>query len=175
VTNFAIVGFAVGLSFTLRGGGTVDVVYHALMLPLLLLTLVVLLRDDLRQSPPSPDGHQSGPGRSDRRGAGERSQTGTCVCENRHEATGRSMPETPARARLRRRPPAVERESSRRSAPLAARVCPLSNECLDLPPATHELTGDASAEGARRSHHQGHHPDDLYHISYVLRNSAEAE
>jgi deazaflavin-dependent oxidoreductase (nitroreductase family) len=118
-TLFAIVGFAVGLSFTLRGGGTVDVVYHALMLPLLLLTLVLLLRDDLRQSPPSPDGHQSGPGRSDRRGAGERSQTGTCVCENRHEATGRSMPETAARARLRRRPPAVERESTRRSARLA--------------------------------------------------------
>lgn len=43
-TIFAIVGFAVGLSFTLRGGGAVDVAYHAVMLPLLLLTLGLLLR-----------------------------------------------------------------------------------------------------------------------------------
>jgi hypothetical protein len=52
-TIFAIVGFAVGLSFTLRGGGAVDVAYHAVMLPLLLLTLVALLRgDNSRRSPP---------------------------------------------------------------------------------------------------------------------------
>jgi hypothetical protein len=43
-TLFAIVGFLVGLSFTLRGGGVVDIAYHAVMLPLLVLTLVVLLR-----------------------------------------------------------------------------------------------------------------------------------
>jgi hypothetical protein len=52
-TVFAIVGFVVGLSFTVRGGGAVDVAYHAVMLPLLLLTLIALLRgDNSRQSPP---------------------------------------------------------------------------------------------------------------------------
>lgn len=43
-TAFAIVGFLVGLSFTLRGGTAIDVAYHATMLPLLLLTLLVLRR-----------------------------------------------------------------------------------------------------------------------------------
>src|SRR5262249_31399218 len=43
-TAFAIVGFLVGLSFTLRGGDGVDVAYHATMLPILLLTLLALLR-----------------------------------------------------------------------------------------------------------------------------------
>jgi hypothetical protein len=44
VVTFAIVGFLVGLSFTLRGGDTTDIAYHATVLPLLLLTLVVLAR-----------------------------------------------------------------------------------------------------------------------------------
>jgi hypothetical protein len=43
-TAFAIVGFLVGLSFTLRGGDGIDVAYHATMLPLLLLTLRALWR-----------------------------------------------------------------------------------------------------------------------------------
>ena len=43
-TGFAIVGFVVGLSITIRGGGAVDIAYHATVLPLLLLTLVALLR-----------------------------------------------------------------------------------------------------------------------------------
>jgi hypothetical protein len=43
-TAFAIIGFLVGLSFTLRGGDTIDVAYHVVMLPLLLLTMVALLR-----------------------------------------------------------------------------------------------------------------------------------
>jgi len=43
-TAFAIVGFLVGLGFTLRGGDGIDVAYHATMLPLLLLTLLVLWR-----------------------------------------------------------------------------------------------------------------------------------
>jgi deazaflavin-dependent oxidoreductase (nitroreductase family) len=43
-TGFAIVGFLVGLSFTARGGDTIDIAYHATTLPLLLLTLVALLR-----------------------------------------------------------------------------------------------------------------------------------
>jgi hypothetical protein len=43
-TVFAIVGFIVGLSFTVRAGDAIDVAYHAVMLPLLLLTLVAVLR-----------------------------------------------------------------------------------------------------------------------------------
>jgi deazaflavin-dependent oxidoreductase (nitroreductase family) len=42
-TAFAILGFLVGLSFTVRGGDAIDVAYHATLLPLLLLTLVALL------------------------------------------------------------------------------------------------------------------------------------
>lgn len=41
-TGFAIVGFIVGLTFTLNGGRPVDVVYHATMLPVLIITLVLL-------------------------------------------------------------------------------------------------------------------------------------
>jgi hypothetical protein len=43
-TLFAIAGFVLGLTFTVRGGGGIDIAYHAAMLPLLLLTLIVLLR-----------------------------------------------------------------------------------------------------------------------------------
>jgi hypothetical protein len=43
--SFAIVGFLVGLSFTLRGGNAIDIAYHATMLPLLLLTLALLSRN----------------------------------------------------------------------------------------------------------------------------------
>jgi drug/metabolite transporter (DMT)-like permease len=43
-TGFAIVGFVVGLSFTLRGGDAIDVAYHATMLPVLLLALAALVR-----------------------------------------------------------------------------------------------------------------------------------
>jgi hypothetical protein len=43
-TLFAIVGFVVGLTFSVRGGGAIDIAYHAVMLPLLLLTLILLLR-----------------------------------------------------------------------------------------------------------------------------------
>jgi hypothetical protein len=43
-TLFAIAGFVLGLTFTVRGGGAIDVAYHALMPPLILLTLIVLLR-----------------------------------------------------------------------------------------------------------------------------------
>ena len=41
---FAIVGFLIGLSFTIRGGDAIDIAYHATVLPLLPLTLAVLLR-----------------------------------------------------------------------------------------------------------------------------------
>jgi DNA-binding transcriptional ArsR family regulator len=40
-TLFAIAGFVLGLSFTVRAGGAIDIAYHAVMLPLLLLTLIV--------------------------------------------------------------------------------------------------------------------------------------
>jgi hydrogenase/urease accessory protein HupE len=43
---FAIAGFLLGLTFTLRGGDAIDIAYHATMLPLLLLTLIVLLRGE---------------------------------------------------------------------------------------------------------------------------------
>ena len=39
---FAIAGFGVGLSMTIRGHATGDIAYHALMLPLLLLALAQL-------------------------------------------------------------------------------------------------------------------------------------
>jgi glycerol uptake facilitator-like aquaporin len=42
--GFAILGFILGLAFTLRGGDSTDVAYHATMLPLLLLTLLALRR-----------------------------------------------------------------------------------------------------------------------------------
>lgn len=41
---FAILGFGLGLSFTARGGGAFDVTYHAVMLPVLVGTLILLLR-----------------------------------------------------------------------------------------------------------------------------------
>lgn len=43
-TAFAIVGFVVGLSFTLRGGAPGDIAYHATMLPLLIFTALLLVR-----------------------------------------------------------------------------------------------------------------------------------
>ena len=43
-TGFAIVGFLVGLNFTARGGHLPDVAYHVIILPLLVGSLLVLLR-----------------------------------------------------------------------------------------------------------------------------------
>lgn len=40
---FAILGFGFGLSITARGGDAVDIGYHAIMLPLLIVTLILLL------------------------------------------------------------------------------------------------------------------------------------
>ena len=42
--SFATVGFVVGLNFTARGGHLPDVIYHVALLPVLLGSLVVLLR-----------------------------------------------------------------------------------------------------------------------------------
>jgi hypothetical protein len=43
-TGFAIVGFCYGLSLTVRGGDAGDVAYHATVLPLLILTLILIIR-----------------------------------------------------------------------------------------------------------------------------------
>jgi hypothetical protein len=43
-TAFAIVGFLVGLRFTLSGGDVPDVAYHAIMLPILALILIAVVR-----------------------------------------------------------------------------------------------------------------------------------
>lgn len=51
--GFAIIGFLVGLTFTVRGGTVPDVLYHAIMLPILLLTFAALLRTGQHQGQPS--------------------------------------------------------------------------------------------------------------------------
>lgn len=43
-TGFAIAGFCYGLSLTVRGGGAGDVAYHATVLPLLIVTLILIIR-----------------------------------------------------------------------------------------------------------------------------------
>ena len=43
-TGFAIVGFIIGLRFTLEGGEAIDIAYHLSVLPILLVTLIALLR-----------------------------------------------------------------------------------------------------------------------------------
>ncbi len=43
-TVFAIFGFIVGLTFTVRGGPAIDLVYHAAMLPVLIVTALLLGR-----------------------------------------------------------------------------------------------------------------------------------
>jgi hypothetical protein len=43
-TGFAIVGFLVGLRFTLADGGAIDIAYHIAALPILLIALIGLLR-----------------------------------------------------------------------------------------------------------------------------------
>jgi len=42
--GFAILGVIAGLSFTIRGGGAIDIAYHATLLPLLLITLAAMSR-----------------------------------------------------------------------------------------------------------------------------------
>jgi hypothetical protein len=58
-TGFAIAGFVLGLSFTIRGGHAADVAYHAAVLPLLVLTLVVLVRASDRPSRSRPVGAEA--------------------------------------------------------------------------------------------------------------------
>jgi len=51
-TGFAIVGFLFGVTFTILGGETIDRAYHAVMLPLLALTFLLIVRTG-RRAPPS--------------------------------------------------------------------------------------------------------------------------
>jgi peptidoglycan/LPS O-acetylase OafA/YrhL len=41
---FAIAGFVLGLTFTIPGGNAIEITYHVTVLPLLVLTLLLLLR-----------------------------------------------------------------------------------------------------------------------------------
>jgi hypothetical protein len=43
-TVFAIFGFIVGLTFTVRGGAPIDLIYHLTMFPLLIITALMLGR-----------------------------------------------------------------------------------------------------------------------------------
>jgi hypothetical protein len=56
--SFAILGFVIGLSFTVRGDDGVGITYHATVLPLLVLTLGSLLG---RTTTAHPMSHADGP------------------------------------------------------------------------------------------------------------------
>jgi hypothetical protein len=43
-TGFAIAGFLLGITVTIAGGATVDIAYHSTVLPLLVVTMVLLVR-----------------------------------------------------------------------------------------------------------------------------------
>ena len=51
-TGFAIVGFLVGLSFTIRGGHAPDIAYHAMFLPVLVLCFFFLAQSGGQQHAP---------------------------------------------------------------------------------------------------------------------------
>jgi hypothetical protein len=52
--GLAILGVIAGLSFTIQGGGAIDVAYHATILPLLLITLAAMPRKlSVRPHPPA--------------------------------------------------------------------------------------------------------------------------
>jgi hypothetical protein len=55
-TGFAIIGFLVGLNFTARGGHLPDVAYHITMLPVLIGSLIVLVRAGPSAREPAPRG-----------------------------------------------------------------------------------------------------------------------
>ena len=42
--SFAVFGFLVGLTFTIGGGSAIDLAYHAVMLPILIATLLLVVR-----------------------------------------------------------------------------------------------------------------------------------
>ena len=43
-TVFAILGFIVGVTYTVNGGATVDLIYHATLFPVLIVTALMLGR-----------------------------------------------------------------------------------------------------------------------------------
>lgn len=49
-TAFAVLGFALGISITIRGGQAIDIGYHATVLPILLISLVLLVWPGLRST-----------------------------------------------------------------------------------------------------------------------------
>ncbi|HEY1519354.1 MAG TPA: hypothetical protein VGF91_23195 [Solirubrobacteraceae bacterium] len=49
-TGFAILGFIVGLTFTVRGGAPIDLIYHVTMFPVLVATALMLGRGAGRPS-----------------------------------------------------------------------------------------------------------------------------
>jgi hypothetical protein len=51
-TGFATVGFLIGLRFTLGGGGAIDIAYHLIALPILLIALIALVRQRARNTSP---------------------------------------------------------------------------------------------------------------------------
>jgi hypothetical protein len=53
-TGFAMVGFLVGLRFTMSGGDAIDIAYHLSVLPILLITLISLVRISPRGRRPRP-------------------------------------------------------------------------------------------------------------------------
>jgi hypothetical protein len=55
-TGFAIIGFLIGLGFTLGGGGAIDIAYHLSVLPILLVALIALVRTRARNTPPPSAG-----------------------------------------------------------------------------------------------------------------------
>ena len=59
-TVFAIFGFIVGLTFTVRGGATIDLIYHLTMFPVLIMTALMLGRG-VGASALGRDGHGQSP------------------------------------------------------------------------------------------------------------------
>lgn len=49
---FAVFGFVVGLTTTVRGGDTIGLVYHATMLPMLVWTVLLVMPRKRRRDPP---------------------------------------------------------------------------------------------------------------------------
>lgn len=70
-TGFAIIGFLVGLGFTISGGPPADVAYHATVLPLLVLTLAL----SVPKAGDRGSGSASGPGSAGKAGRSFRRAT----------------------------------------------------------------------------------------------------
>jgi hypothetical protein len=51
---FALAGFLIGISETAQGGHAPDIAYHATVIPLLVISLVVLLRHRSTEPAPAP-------------------------------------------------------------------------------------------------------------------------